>query len=165
MKGKRGKIERKVRSDKKVDVKPTMSIALKEQLYHFAYLSNEPVKDAAERLCIKGAVSEHIITNIRQWFRRDYHRPNCITTGYLDRPRLKLITKGEVGKVTIKFPQESYDLLCRLAFSLDLTPTSTATVLIKVTLNNNDFMNEYISNYLGHLSNQRVKEIKSFLKL
>lgn len=165
MRGRGGEKERKVRSDKKVDVKPTMSLALKSQLYEFAYLCNEPVKDAAQRLCEKGATSEFIIDNIRHWFRRDYHRPFTITKGYLERPRLKITFQGETGKVTIKFPQESYDLLSKLAFALDLTPTSTATLLIKITLNNHSFMEEYVHLYLRHLEPRRIQEIKRFLKI
>ncbi|MCK1999405.1 hypothetical protein MPH47_19610 [Psychrobacillus psychrodurans] len=160
-----GASERKVRSDKKVDVKPTMSLELKELLYHFAYLSNEPVKDVAERLCSLGAMSEEVIMSIRHWFRRDYHRPNTITVGYLERPRLKIIMKGETGKVTIKFPKNDYDILCKLAHALDLTPTSTATLLIKMTLTNREFMEMYIQRYLRNLDNKKILEVNRLLKL
>ncbi len=160
-----GATERKPRSDKKVDVKPTMSLELKELLYHFAYLSNEPVKDAAERLCTVGAMSEDVILSIRHWFRRDYHRPNTITVGYLERPRLKIIMKGETGKVTIKFPQTDYDIICRLAHALDITPTSTCTLLIKMTLTNRDFMESYVESYLKNLDKKKLLEIHRLLKL
>lgn len=160
-----GTTERKPRSDKKVDVKPTMSLELKELLYHFAYLSNEPVKDAAERLCTLGAMSEVVITSIRRWFRRDYHRPNTITVGYLERPRLKIIMKGETGKVTIKFPQTDYDIICRLAHALDITPTSTCTLLIKMTLTNRDFMGSYVERYLKDLDKNKLLDIHRLLKL
>ncbi|MEK3993741.1 hypothetical protein MKY29_03215 [Psychrobacillus sp. FSL K6-2365] len=160
-----GETERKVRSDKKVDVKPTMSLELKELLYHFAYLSNEPVKDVAGRLCSLGAMSEEVIMSIRHWFRRDYHRPNTITVGYLERPRLKIIMKGETGKVTIKFPQNDYDILCKLAHALDLTPTSTATLLIKMTLTNREFMEMYVQRYLRNLNNKKILEVNRLLKL
>lgn len=160
-----GNTERKVRSDKKVDVKPTMSLELKEMLYHFAYLSNEPVKDVAERLCTLGTMSEEIISSIKHWFRRDYYRPNTITVGYLERPRLKIIMKGETGKVTIKFPQSDYDILCKLAHALDLTPTSTCTLLIKMTLTNRDFMESYVERYLKGVDKKRLLEINRILKL
>jgi len=160
-----GATERKPRSDKKVDVKPTMSLELKELLYHFAYLSNEPVKDTAERLCTIGAMSEEVILNIRRWFRRDYHRPNTITVGYLERPRLKIIMKGETGKVTIKFPQTDYDIICRLAHALDITPTSTCTLLIKMTLTNRDFMESYVERYLKDLDKKKLLDIHRLLKL
>lgn len=152
MKRMEGERTRKVRSDKKVDVKPTMSITLKKQLYDFADLCQEHVKDVAEQLCVKGATSEFIIENIRQWFRRDYHREHTITRGFIERPRLKITYQGETDKVTIKFVQKDYDLLSDLARALDINPTATSSVLIKMTLSNRNFMNEYIQLHLRHYS-------------
>lgn len=160
-----GERKRKVRSDKKVDVKPTMSVILKKQLTDFAKLSDEHVKDLAEHLCITGATSEIIIGSIRQWFRRDYIRPHTITRGFIERPRLKITYQGETDKVTIKFVQKDYDLLSDLARALDINPTATSSVLIKMTLSNRDFMNEYIQLYLGHLDRKKIEVIKKLLKL
>jgi len=154
---------RKVRSDKKVDVKPTMSVTLKNQLYTFCHLSEEPVKDVAERLCQKGAASPLIIEEIQKWFRRDYFLPPTIHRGYLERPRLRLILKGETSKVTIKFPQPTYDVLCTLAYALDLPPTTTATVLIKRTLFNQAFMHQYVQSDLKHLDGAAKNKINRFL--
>ncbi|EPD52732.1 hypothetical protein HMPREF1210_01112 [Paenisporosarcina sp. HGH0030] len=155
---------RKVRSDKKVDVKPTMSVELKNQLYTFSYLCELPVKDVAERLCEMATTSEYIIEDIRQWFRREYRFKNHITSGYLERPRLKLIFKGETGKVTIKFKQEAFDALSLLAFSLDLPPTTTATVLIKRTLFHREFMEQFIHSELRHLNDQQRNKVKLYLR-
>ncbi|UAW07775.1 hypothetical protein PVJ1_00041 [Psychrobacillus phage PVJ1] len=160
-----GKRKRKVRSDKKVDVKPTMSVTLKKQLNDFARICDEPVKDVAEQLCVKGATSEFIIENIRQWFRKDYHRPHTITRGFIERPRLKITYQGETDKVTIKFVQKDYDLLSDLARALDINPTATSSVLIKMTLSNRNFMHEYIQLYLNHLDQQKISEIKRLLDL
>jgi len=160
----RGKeITRKVRSGKKIDVKPTMSIALKNQLYMFAHLCELPVKDIAEQLCEIATTSEYIIEDICQWFRREYRFKNHITSGFLERPRLKLIFKGETGKVSVKFRQDAYDALSLLAFSLDLPPTTTATVLLKRTLYHRDFMEQFIRSELKHLNEQQKNEVKLFL--
>lgn len=156
--------DRKVRSDKKVDVKPTMSIKLKNDLYTLAFLCEEPVKDAAERLCEKGATSSLIIEEIHQWFRRDYFLPPAIHKGYLDRPRLKLIMKEQTGRVTIRFPQSTYDTLSELAYALDLPPTTTATILIKCTLNNQEFMEQYLKSHLNHLEGKQIYKVKTFLR-
>ncbi|MCE4045779.1 hypothetical protein LXM56_16820 [Lysinibacillus fusiformis] len=44
------------------------------------------------------------------------------------------------GKVMIKFKQRDFDQLSVLAFALDITPTTTAAVLIRVTLGNKKVM-------------------------
>lgn len=162
MGGERGET-RKVRSDKKVDVKPTMSIKLKRQLYKLSELCDEPVKDVAERLCEKGSVSLEIVDDICSWFRRDYFVGPAIYKGYLERPRLKLILGEDTEKVTIKFPQYTYDQICTLAFSLDLSPTTTTAVLIKRTINNRQFMFDFVK-AMTHLSNAEKNVIHVFLR-
>lgn len=158
-----GGVNRKTRSDKKIDVKPTMSINLKNQLYSFAYLCDEPVKDVAEKLCVDAAISKVIIDDICKWFRRNYIYHNTVAVGDSERPKLKINIKGESSKVTIRFVREDYDLLCELAHALDITPTSTAGLLIKVSLYNVEFMQQYAHDHLMHLSDKQKKDIDVFL--
>lgn len=161
----RGKgIERKVRSDKKVDVKPTMSSKLKNEIYSFAHYCEEPVKDVGERLCVEGAVSRIIIEEIHHWFRRDYFLPPAIHKGYLDRPRLKLLFKGETGKVTIKFKQDDFEKICNLSYALDLPPTTTCAILLKRTIHNQDFMVSYVHSHFNHLSKDDQDRVKRYLR-
>lgn len=136
--------ERQVRSDKKVDVKATMSTTLKSQLYDFAFLCKEPVKDVANKLCIKGAVSDPVIRDIAKWFRRNYKYKRAIVYGRSERPRLQLTPQGDTGRVSMRMTNEEYDTLRNLAIALDITTSATATVLIRKTTLNNEFMNEYV---------------------
>lgn len=153
------------RSDKKVDVKPTVSESLKTKIYRFAEICNEPVKDVAERLCNTGAMSDIVIDEIKKWFRRDYHWGNTITLGHIDRPRLKIYTEPDRGKITIKFKRRDYDQLSVLAFALDLTPTTTAAVLLRVTITNRRFMQWYLSNFVTQLGEMKIRAIYRLLKL
>lgn len=155
--------ERKTRSDKKIDVKPTLSVDFKNQLYTFAYLCNEPVKDVAEKLVIDGATSKVVIDDICKWFRRNYNYSNTVAIGDADRPKLKFNYTGKTEKVTIRFKKEDYDLLSDIAYALDLTPTSTAALLIRVSLINIEFMQQYCTKHLMNLSNEKKKKIDVFL--
>lgn len=157
--------DRSKRSDKKVDVKPTMSLGLKDALYAFASLCNEPVKNIAERLCIDAMISRDIIEDILIWFRRDYIYRDTVVLGNLENPKLKVMFPSETGKVTIKFKQVDYDKLCELAYALDITPTSTATVLIRMATKNPIFMNLFVDR-LHHVSRLKKEDIKNeFLEL
>ena len=156
---------RLTRSDKKVDVKPTISEILKTRLYRFSEFCEEPVKDVAERLCNDGAVSPIIINEMKMWFRRDYRFKNTITMGNLDRPRLKVSTSIDRGKVTIKFKQKDFDQLTTLAYSMDLTPTTTAAILIRMTLGSKPFMQWYIGTYLSDFDSTEIREVYKILKL
>lgn len=154
--------ERKTRSDKKVDVKPTMSLVLKRQLYEFARLCNEPVKDIAERLCVDALTSKCIMDELCKWLRRNYYYNNTIVIGYKERPRLKLTFQGETGKVTIRFLKCDYDQLSDLAYSLDINPSATAAVLIRLTIRNKEFMEMFVSN-LNKVNERERFEVMRFL--
>lgn len=155
--------DRKVRSDKKVDVKPTVSDRTKRQLYKFSELCELSVKDVSEQLIENACTSPLILDDIHHWFRRDYFCPPAIHVGKLERPRLKLLFNEETGKVNTRFPQPTYDQLCKLAYSLDLPPTTTAAILIKRTLHNREFMFDYVRS-MKHLSNEQKNEIHAFLR-
>ncbi|RHW38686.1 hypothetical protein D1B33_07370 [Lysinibacillus yapensis] len=155
--------ESRSRSDKKIDVKPTLSINLKDNLYTFAYLCDEPVKDVAEKLCIVGATSKVIIDSMSKWFRRNYVYRNVFVVGHPEQPKLKVNYPKETGKVTIRFKREDYDLISDLSHALDITPTATAGILIKMTLNSMEFIQQYAQEHLMHLSPERKKRIDLFL--
>lgn len=154
---------RKVRSDKKRDVQPVVSFELKKQLFRFAFLCREPMKDAGERLCATGAVSTLIMDEINGYFRRNLRIDNHQYFGYLDRPRLQIVQRN-VEKITIKFPQDSFELLHNLSFALDLPLNQTAAILIKKTITNREFMYEYIQYHLQHLTEKEKEQLDKFLK-
>lgn len=154
--------QRQTRSDKKVDVKATMSITLKNQLYDFAELCDEPVKDVAEQLCLRGLVSPCIITVICKWLRFNYRYNRTMALGDINRPKLQLLPSGETSRVSLRFNANDYDQLCSLARALDITPSSTATMLIRVTTSNDEFMNEFVEGLSKVSEGQRVA-VKRFV--
>jgi len=154
---------RKMRSDKKVDVKPTISDRTKRQFYKFSELCELPVKDVAQQLIENACTSSLILDDINHWFRRDYVCPPAIHKGNIERPRLKIIFNEETGKINTRLSQENYDQLCDLSYSLDLPPTTTAAILIKRSLHNREFMFDYVRS-LKHLSNEEKNELHAFLR-
>ncbi|HGE5798668.1 hypothetical protein [Bacillus thuringiensis] len=63
--------ERKVRKDKKVDIKPTISVDLKECIYRLSYITNKPVKDVALHICDYALHSKEIMEILSESFRRN----------------------------------------------------------------------------------------------
>jgi hypothetical protein len=163
MRSKEGNTPRKIRNDKKVDVKPTISIKLKQQIYKLSDLSGLYVKDLAETLIERGQISPLILDEIHDYFRRNYLCPPALHRGYLERPRLKLLLPNETGKITIKFPQPTYDQLCQLSYALDLPPTTTTAVLLKKTIHNREFMFEFVRS-LKDLNNAQKNTVHEFLR-
>ena len=160
-----GNSRRLTRSDKKVDVKPTISENLKTKLYRLSETLDEPVKDVAERLCNDGCMNTLIIEEMQKWFRRDYHHGVTWTMGNQDRPRLRIHTDTHKGKVTIKFKQKDYNQICKLAFALDITPTTTCAVLLMLTLRGRQFMQWYLGVYGSKLDEMKLREVYKILKI
>ena len=152
-----------MRNDKKVDVKATLSVTFKKQLYFFAELCNEPVKEIAERFCILGLVEPSVIDEICKWLRRDYRYGTAIAIGHMERPKLKVKSKGETGKVSMRFNQKAYDKLAKLAYALDITPSSAAAVLIRVASKDTVFMEKFIYD-LDRVDEEQREMVKEFAK-
>ena len=138
--------ERKQRVDKKIDVKATVSVTFKMQLYDFAYLCNEPVKSVAERLIIQGMTSRYVMEGYSRWLRRDFICGKTIGIGHLDRPKLKVKTEGETDKVSMRFEKYHHDRLSDLAYALDITASSTAAILLRLATKESEFMHRFINN-------------------
>ena len=157
---------RKVRVDKKRQVKPTLPIELKECLYRVSYITKTPVKELTERMCIKGLTSRPVLNYISERFRRTVRIDNTLYMGNFERPSLQTKSKaGETGKVTITFSGSTYENICVLAYALDVTPTRATALLLHATLYYSDFANSFVKSHIeGQLDESRMKELRKVLQ-
>lgn len=157
--------ERKVRSDKKRDVKPTISIELKNCIYRLSYITNTPVKDVVEMICEKGLQSRKVIEYLSHYFRREYQFLNTIYMG--DSQRESLQRKCQPGKnerITTRFSQETFENIKSLSNALDVTPTKAAALLLDASVRNTNLLNAFVKTYLhGTVDKMRMKELKQVL--
>lgn len=156
---------RKVRSDKKVDVKPTLPSQMKRYLYDICFLSEEHVKDVAEKLCLVAIQYRPIIDVLRPNFRRNYIFENTVMMGNADLERMDTSIKGSTGKVTIKFKKADFDRIADLAYALDVTPTTAAGLLIRNALSNKEFLGLYTTHHVPHLETVKVLSLRRYLSL
>lgn len=157
---------RKVRSDKKRDVKPTISEQLRETVYRISYITNIPVKDIAETICNHGITSRKVMDNLSANFRRTVRLRNTLYMGVLERPSLqrKRFT-GRTERISIRFQQDDYENITTLAFALDVTPSRATALLLDASIRDSDFINYYIRDYLKtQLNDHRMTELKKVLK-
>lgn len=136
---------RKVRSDKKRDVKPTVHISLYECISRLSYITNTPMKDVAEYLCVKGLDSREVIEVLSSRFRRAYQFQNTLFTGDLDVVPERVVKEAGIRKrLPIRFSQDTHDRIGTLAYSLDLTISSTTALLLETSTKNVKFLDDYI---------------------
>lgn len=166
MKNARGEVKRKTRSDKRKDVKPTISVGLRDCIYRLSYITNKPVKDIAETICIKGLESRKVAEYLSDYFRRDYHFLNTIYCGVLERESLQnKYQSGKNVRITIRFTQKAYDDICLLAHALDVTPSKATAILLHASISNSNLLNAIVKRYLhDHIDQNRMRELKQVLK-
>lgn len=161
-----GTKKRKVRSDKKRDVKPTISSNLKDCIYRLSYITNTPVKDVAEILCEKGLRSRKVMEYLSKYFRRDFQFLNTVYMG--DWGRQSLQNKYQSGKnerITIRFTQVSFEDIFSLSCALDVTPSKATALLLDASIRNTNLLNAFVKTYLHHhIDEMRMKELKQVLK-
>ncbi|MCM3068585.1 hypothetical protein M3568_19950 [Priestia flexa] len=73
--------KRKIRSDKKRDVKPSLPIDLKECVYRLSYITNTPVKNVIESICISGLASSKVMDYLSNYFRRGFSFGSTVYMG------------------------------------------------------------------------------------
>lgn len=157
--------KRKERSDKKIDVKPTISMPLKESIYRLSYVTNTPVKDVAEAICEAGLTSKKVMNLLSIHFRRDYRIGNTFYLGDLDRPSLqKQRIEGKRERITIRFTKRTNEILKALAYALDCTPSKSTAILLEASVCNSNFINDFTKKYLqGQLDENRMRELKKVI--
>lgn len=157
---------RKVRSDKKRDVKPTVPLALKESVDRLCYITNRPIKDIAEEICICGLNSRKVIELLSSSFRRNYTFRNTVMMGDLNRISLqKERIKGIKERITIRFTQDVYEKINSLSYSLDVTPSRATALLLDGTFRNGEFISQFLEKHIvQELDVNRQRELKAILK-
>lgn len=140
---------RKVRSDKKHPVNPTISINTKDAIYRLAAVTGKPVKELGETICEYGLQSLVVMDGFSNSFRRPYQLKSTLYLGTLERQSLqKRSQTGQNERISIRFAPETYEELKKFAYALDVTPSRAAALLLESSLNNSNFMNEYFRDYL-----------------
>lgn len=164
-----GTRKRKVRSDKKRDVKPTVHLALYECISRLSYITCTPMKDVAEYLCQKGLDSRKVMEVLSKRFRRNYRFKNTLFIGKPNQEPVRVLRQvGQKKRLPIRFPQSIHDQISELAYALDMTISSTTALLLEASAKNPEFLDEYISIHvtkkLDPARQKQLKEVIRYLK-
>ena len=155
----------KRRSDKKRDVKPTISKNLKECIYQLSYVTNTPVKDVIEIICEKGLKSRTVIEYLSCYFRRDYRYLNTTFFGDLEKESLqRKYQSNKNERVATRFSNETYEEISNLAHALDVTPSKATALLLDASIRNSYILDAFVKVYLlDHINQSRMKELKKVI--
>lgn len=156
---------RKVRSDKKREVKAVLTIELKDAIYRLSYITYTPVKDVCERLCMYVLDDQHAIEQLSHFFKRDVRIGHTIYMGHATNKTVTKRFKGITSKVTVRFKQNLYNNIAALSYAFDCTPSRTVALILNAAMRNSGYVNQYIHEYLdGKLTENQMHELRGILK-
>lgn len=157
--------ERRERSDKKKDIKPTIALELKDAIFRLSYLTHIPVKDVAQQLSMLVIQDKKAIEHISPYFKRDLLFGKTVFIGNIQNESIKQRKNEKGERITIRYTQEEYKKIALLSYTLDCTPSYTCAILLDISMRNIRFVNAFIKQYLQHeLNDYQMRELKQILR-
>jgi hypothetical protein len=133
----KGGVVRKLRSDRKRDIKPVVPADLYDCIARISFVTDTPIKQVGETLLINGLSNTEVIEDLSSLFRRDYNHTNeygdlILYHGDPSRTPIKMDNgDGDRSRLSMRFLREVHDQVRSLAYALDMTTSSTAALLIR----------------------------------
>lgn len=156
---------RLTRSDKKRDVKPTISLDLKDVLYRISYVTFTPVKDVCQQMAMLVLHDRKVIEQLSVYFKRDLIMGHTMFRGHITNETMEKRPKVRGERVTIRFTQKEFESVALLSYALDCTPSRTVAILLDIGMKNIRFVNAYIKQYLTEeLTNSQMRELQAILR-
>lgn len=159
-----GERQRKVRSDKKRDIKPTVAVQLKDSIYRLSFITTTAVKDVCEMLVVNAFENEAIIANVANYFQRDVRIGQTLFVGRLQNERIGRTIAGETDRISFRVKQNLYEKLYALSYALDCSVSRVASVLLYESMTDADFIEQYMARYVDSLDQSRKKELQQLLR-
>lgn len=163
-----GKVRvRKVRSDKKIEVKPTITLDLNDCIDRISYITMQPIQDVGAYICEQGLKSESVIEKMVPYFKRDFWKSeHTLIRGDLDAKKLILNPEQqETTRISIRFKQTTHQRIHDLAYALYTTPSGAVSFLLKTAVCESDILQRYLAEYVEkRLDPNRAEQLKQIIR-
>ena len=159
-----GERKRKVRSDKKRDIKPTVNVHLKDSIYRLSFITTTAVKDVCELLVLNAFENEAIIQNTSNYFQRVVRIGHTLFVGSLQNEKIARTIAGETDRISFRVKQDLYEKIYALSYALDCSVSRVAGLLLYESITDADFVEKYMERYINSLDKSRKKELQQLLR-
>lgn len=157
--------KRKVRNDKKKDIKPTIKIDLKDAIYRLAFITRTPVKNVCEYMINYSIKNAGFIDRLVPFFIRDILINETVFKGSLDNPHYERFETGKCERIHFRLSQAAHDKVSIFAYALDLNPSRICAIMLNDCIHDFKFLNSYTSQFLqNELSYHQMTELKEMIK-
>jgi hypothetical protein len=160
-------VKKKVRSDKKVDVKPTVPSHLFGCITDLSYVVDKPMKDVVEFVCNEGIESKLVIGHLSQHFRSDFQLGSTLYIGDKNLTHKRYIIRKEKfqQRISTRFQRDFFDeKILMLAHSLGYTPSSATGVLLETSVKDISIIDKIVKTYTSEISDHKKKVLKDVIK-
>lgn len=158
--------ERKVRSDKKRSINPTVSLELRDCIYRLAFITETPIKDVIADILIEGSQRKKPMDHLSQYFIRDVRIGNALYMG--DNQRMAINRQSSTDKtvrISTRVTQGMYSDLEGIAYSMGSSVSKACALLLDATIRDVEFVNEFARKYIeANVDEKRMKELQKVLK-
>ena len=156
---------RKIRSDKKKQIRPSLDLEICESIFRLSTITKRPIKDICELLLINALKSDQILVSLSQYLKRDIQVRNGLYKGHIHaEPLYDVYTDSRRNRVSFTIRMETYDMLYTLSYCFGVSVSKMAAVLIFESLIDIDFIESFLEEYLDSLNDSRKAELKKLLK-
>lgn len=158
--------ERKIRSDKKREVQPTLPIEVFSCIHRLHKITGLPIKTIGEEVCLRGLTDKRILSMLSVHFRRDIQLDSTVYIGHADLPPVARRFKGLTKRISVRFYSQTYDNINALSYASDCTVARVCALLINTCLSDADFVNDYVEEYLmQNIDANQMKELRKLMKV
>ncbi|WP_432352646.1 hypothetical protein [Sporosarcina sp. A2] len=158
--------KRKVRSDKKRSINPTVTLELRDCIYRLSFITDNPIKNVIESILIEGSNRKKPLDHLSQYFLRDVRINQTVYMG--DNNRTPVGRRGSTSKtirISTRVSQEMHSDLEGVAFAMGCSVSKACALLVDATVRDVDFVNDFVKGYLeANVDEERMKELKRVLK-
>lgn len=162
------KRSRKLRSDKKIDCKPFVSISFYDSLDNVSRITERPIKDVGESILIQGLSDINIIEHFEEQFVFDYWHGDTVFMGDGQKnSKKRVVMTYEKRRLNMRFTSEQYFQLKQFANSLDRSIANAAARILEVAFFQSNAVHRYIETHVVYKLDQeqrmRLREVLQYI--
>lgn len=123
---------RKTRSDKKIQVAPTINIRLKEEIGRLSLITGLSIKRLGEIMCNEGIREVEVVSLVSEYMQRGVLTINdSLFFGDDENPSLNdRPSIGQMERISIRFKRYDFENIKLLSELLDVTPSKTVAEIL-----------------------------------
>ena len=140
----KGEGRRKVRSDKKRDVRATVTIELKDCIYRLNEVTKVKVKDISEQFTLLVMRDKDMMNDFSEYFKRTIKVGNTLYRGSINNKQMIKLLPGRTETISIKFKQSDYNYISDLAYVFNISASRMVAVLIQYAVADLEIIADFI---------------------